>query len=258
MDFATIGGLILGIAAMVIGFWLEGGSILSLASHTAFIIVFGGTIGATVISFSIEEIKKIPAFLKQACFVQHYDLHGLIQEMVHLANRARREGLLSLEQKLKDIEDPFVRRGLQMVVDGVESSRLRDMLETEIYCAKQRQKVGIEIFETAGGYAPTMGIIGTVMGLVNVLGHMNNPDELGHSIAVAFIATLYGVGSANLMWLPIAGKLKVRSKKQVLYKELALEGIMSLQAGEASSLMKEKLLAFIDEKERDLLDEKEG
>ena len=119
--------------------------------------------------------------------------------MVTLANQARREGLLSLEQKLKDVDDSFLRRGLQLVVDGVESSRLRNMLETEIYCSNQRAKLGVEIFETAGGYAPTMGIIGTVMGLVNVLGNMSNPDELGPMIAVAFIATLYGIGTANLI-----------------------------------------------------------
>ncbi len=258
MDIATIVGLIIGFAGVVGGFLLEGGLIDALVSETAFCIVVGGTIGATVISFSLEELKKVPAFTKEAFVEEKYDLQGLIQEMVSLANRARREGLLSLEQKLKDVDDAFLRRGLQLVVDGVESSRLRDMLETEIYCSNQRAKTGVEIFETAGGYAPTMGIIGTVMGLVNVLGNISNPDELGPSIAIAFIATLYGIGTANLIWLPIAAKLKVRNKKKLLYKELALEGIMSLQAGEASSLMREKLLAFIDDAERKLLEEEEG
>lgn len=257
MDFATIGGLIIGFAALIVGFLLEGGGIGALSSHTAFIIVIGGTIGATVVSFSVEELKKIPSYLKEAFTERQYDLQGLIEDMVKMANQARREGLLTLEQSLKDIPDQFLRRGLQMVIDGVEGTRLREMMETEIYCSKQRDKNGIQIFETAGGYGPTMGIIGTVMGLVNVLGNISNPEELSHSIAVAFIATLYGVASANLLWLPIASKLKVRSQKQLLYKELALEGIMSLQSGEASSLMKEKMLAFIDEKERDIF-QKEG
>jgi chemotaxis protein MotA len=258
MDIATIVGLIIGFAGVIGGFLLEGGLISALISETAFLIVVGGTIGATVISFSFEELKRVPAFIKEAFVEQQYDLQGLIQEMVSLANRARREGLLSLEQKLKDVDDAFLRRGLQLVVDGVESSRLRDMLETEIYCSNQRAKTGVEIFETAGGYAPTMGIIGTVMGLVNVLGNMTNPDELGPMIAVAFIATLYGIGTANLLWLPLAAKLKVRNKKKLLYKELALEGIMSLQAGEASSLMREKLLAFVDDEERKLMEEEEN
>jgi chemotaxis protein MotA len=258
MDFATIGGIGFAIVMLISAFLLEGGVLGSLFTLTAAMIVFGGTIGATVTSFSMEDLKTVPSAFKDAFIQRSYDIHGLIKEMVQLANMARREGLLSLEQRLKTVEDPFVRHGLQLVVDGVESSRLRDMLETDIYCAKQRAKVGIEIFETAGGYGPTMGIIGTVMGLINVLGNMDNPDELGPAIAVAFLATLYGIASANMLWLPIATKLKGRSKAKVLYKELALEGIMSLQAGEASSLMKEKLLAFVDEKERDLLEEKEG
>lgn len=258
MDIATIGGIIFGIVSLVAAFLLEGGALGSLFTLTAAMIVFGGTIGATVTSFSADELKTIPSLFKEAFIQRRYNTRGLIQEMVQLANIARREGLLSLEQRIKTVEDSFLRHGLQLVVDGVESSRLRDMLETEIYCAKQRSKNGIEIFEAAGGFAPTMGIIGTVMGLINVLGNMENPDELGPAIAVAFLATLYGIASANLLWLPIATKLKGRSKAQILYKELALEAIMSLQAGEASSLMKEKLLAFVNEKEREVMEEKEA
>lgn len=255
MDLATIGGIVVGFGSLIVAFLLEGGVMGSLFTLSAFMIVFGGTIGATVTSFSKEELKTIPALFREAFVERHYEIQGLIKEMVQLANMARREGLLSLEQRLRNVEDPFVRRGLQLVVDGVESSRLRDMLETEIYCAKQRAKIGIDIFQVAGGYAPTMGIIGTVMGLVNVLGNIDNPSEIGPAIAVAFLATLYGIASANLLWLPIAAKLKSRDKKEILYKELALEGIMSLQAGEASSLMKEKLLAFVAENDRQFLEE---
>lgn len=257
MDIATVGGIIFAFMCLIVAFLIEGGTLGSLVTLTAFMIVFGGTIGATVISFSMAELKYVPTAIKDAFIQPRYDIQGLIKEMVQLANMARREGLLSLENKLKGIKDPFVRHGLQLVVDGVESSRLRDMLETEIYYDRQRSKTGIDIFETAGGYGPTMGIIGTVMGLINVLGNMENPGELGHAIAVAFLATLYGIASANLLWLPIATKLKGRSKAKVLYKELALEGIMSLQAGEVSSLMKDKLLAFVDERERELMEGKE-
>lgn len=252
MDLATIGGIIFGFSMLISAFLVEGGTMGSLVAPTAFLIVFGGTIGATATSFSMAELKTLPSLFKEAFVERHYDMKGLIEEMVQMANKARREGLLTLEQSLKDIPDTFLQRGLQMVIDGVEGTRLREMMETEIYCSKQRDKVGIEIFAAAGGYAPTMGIVGTVMGLVNVLGNMENPNELGPAIAVAFLATLYGIASANLLWLPISNKLKVRSKDQILYKELALEGIMSLQSGEASALMKEKMLAFVDEKQRDI------
>lgn len=218
--------------------------------------MIGGTIGATMASFPLEDLKTLPAILKTAFKERKYDYPVLIQEIVQLANQARREGLLSLEQNLPEIEDSFIRLGIQMVIDGIEGTLLRDLLETEIYCMEERHKNGISIFEAAGGYAPTMGIIGTVMGLVHVLGNMEHPEDLGPAIAVAFIATLYGVSTANLLWLPIAGKLKNKSKKERLYRELALEGILALQAGENPSFIREKLFAFLDQKTR-LLEQKE-
>jgi chemotaxis protein MotA len=246
MDITTIVGLIVGFAAMIIAFVLEGGSLGALISPTAGLIVLGGTIGATILSFTMDELKKVPALLKISFQSQVYDFNILIDQIIQMADQARREGLLSLEQNLSEIQDPFLKTGVQLAIDGVEGTLLRDILETEIYCMGERHRNGISIFEAAGGYSPTMGIIGTVMGLVNVLGHMDDPGSLGPAIAMAFIATLYGVGFANLLWLPIATKLKNKHNKESLYCELALEGVLSLQAGENPSLIQEKLRAFLE------------
>lgn len=251
MDITTIIGLLSGFAALIIAFLLEDGTMGALASATAALIVLGGTFGATIISFTLEELKKVPAILRIAFQNQKYDFHSLIDEIVQLATKARREGLLSLEQNLDEIEDPFLRLGVQLVIDGVEGTLLQELLETDIYCMQERHKSGIAIFEAAGGYSPTMGIIGTVMGLVNVLGRMDDPGSLGPAIAVAFIATLYGVGFANLVWLPIATKLKAKNKKEIFYREICLEGILSLQAGENPAFIREKLLVFFDRRERE-------
>ncbi len=251
MDVTTITGIITGFAALMIAFVMEGGTPGSLLSVTAALIVLGGTLGATAISFTLEELKKAPLLLKIAFQKQEYDFLSLIDNVVHLADKARREGLLSLEQNLNEIEDPFLRFGIQLVIDGVEGTLLRDLLETEIYCMDERHNNGIAIFEAAGGYSPTMGIIGTVMGLVNVLGHMDDPSSIGPAIAMAFIATLYGISFANLFWLPIGAKLKSKHKAERLYRELSMEGILSLQAGENPAFIREKLRVFLDRKSRE-------
>ncbi len=252
MDITTIVGLIAGFAALIIAFLIEGGTMGALSSATAALIVLGGTFGATIISFNYEELKKVPAILRVAFQNQVYDFRFLIDEIVRLADQARREGLLSLEQNLDEIEDPFLRLGVQLVIDGVEGTLLQGLLETEIYCTEERHRSGIAIFEAAGGYSPTMGIIGTVMGLINVLGRMDDPGALGPAVAMAFIATMYGIGFANLFWLPIATKLKNKHKEEMFYREICLEGILSLQAGENPAFIREKLLAFFDRQDREL------
>jgi chemotaxis protein MotA len=252
MDITTIVGLLSGFAALIIAFVMEGGTMGALSSATAAIIVLGGTFGATVLSFTAEELKKVPAILRICFQSRQYDFHSLIDEIVRLSDQARREGLLSLEQNFEEISDPFLKLGVQLVIDGVEGTLLQGLLETDIYCMEKRHKSGIAIFEAAGGYSPTMGIIGTVMGLVNVLGRMDDPGSLGPAIAVAFIATLYGVGFANLLWLPIATKLKTKHQKEAFYREICLEGILSLQAGENPAFIREKLLVFFDRRQREI------
>lgn len=256
MDITTFIGLIAGFGAMIIGFTMEGGHLTALLAPTAAVIVLGGTIGATLVGFSLEELMTLPRIIKIIVTTQKYNPQATIQELTSLAEKARREGLLSLEQEAEGIQDKFMRQGLQLVVDGTDPQLTRSILETEIYAVEQRHRTGIGFFEQAGGYAPTMGIIGTVMGLVHVLGNLTEPDKLGPQIAVAFIATLYGVCTANLFWLPIATKLKNKSRKERLMREMVLEGILSIQAGESPMIIREKLSAFLKPKDRN--EEKTG
>ena len=241
MDLSTMIGIILGIGSLLIGFVLEKGNIGSLAQLSAAIIVFGGTFGAVAASFPLEHLKNLPQLFKIAFTNQSFGVAEAYQTLVRFAEKARREGLLSLEQELESVTDKFTRQGMQLVIDGTDPDITREILESNIAVMEKRHKIGIGIFEAAGGYAPTMGIIGTVMGLVHVLGNLADPASLSGSIASAFIATLYGVSSANLIWLPIATKLKQKDKAEIAAMEMILDGIISIQAGENPSILKEKL-----------------
>lgn len=251
MEITAIGGILFSLVCLIVAFLMEGGHIEALIKPTAAMIVFGGTIGATMIGFSLSELKTIPKLLVIIMFQKLPNEVALIEQIVGLADKVRREGLLYLENQLPKIDDSFMRKGIQLVVDGTDPELVRQILETEIYSIQERHHTGASIFEAAGGYAPTMGIIGTVMGLVHVLGNLESPETLGPSIAMAFIATLYGIGSANIMWLPIAEKLKNMSKKEVMLQELMLEGIISIQAGYNPLLIRERLSAFLKPKNRE-------
>ncbi|MGI6405907.1 MAG: flagellar motor protein [Syntrophaceticus sp.] len=250
MDVATIIGLLIGFAAVIGGFLIEGGQSSALFSLTALIIVLGGTIGATAVSFNLKDIKKFPVLLVIAFNGQTYDKEKLIDRIVDIAIKARRDSLLSLENSLETIDDNFLKKGLQLIIDRIDTSVLRDILENDLYYMEERHRLGISIFDAAGGYAPTMGIIGTVVGLINVLGHMDSPDTIAPAIAVAFIATLYGIVTANLFWLPIASKLKAKNNDEVLYRSLAIEGLLAIQERENPNLIREKLQSFLEENER--------
>lgn len=245
MDIATILGIVMGIGALILGFTLEGGTLFALGSLSAAIIVFGGTLGATIICFSLADIKTLPRLFSIAMTERKSNVFETINIIVSFAEKARREGLLSLEQELTGIDNHFLQQGVQLVVDGTDPALVKDILETEMAFEDERHKIGAGIFEQAGGFGPTMGIIGTVMGLVKVLSNLAEPDKLGGEIAVAFIATLYGVGSANLLWLPLAQKLKLRNKQEALEKAIILEGVLSLQAGENPATVRDKLKAFL-------------
>jgi chemotaxis protein MotA len=250
VDLSSIIGLVLGFASLLIGFALEGGHLTALLAPTAAIIVFGGTFGATILSFPMNDIKQVPTLLKIAFTEKKFNISELIVTLTGFAEKARREGLLCLERETAGIDDEFIRQGIQLVVDGTDPALVRDILETQIDFTDQRHKIGADIFEAAGGYSPTLGIIGTVMGLVHVLGNLSDPESLGPAIAVAFIATLYGVCFANLVYLPIGHKLKLKSKQERFMKEIALEGILSIQAGDNPSIVREKLRAFLSAKVR--------
>jgi len=257
MDLATLIGLFFGLGMIVLAFIEEGGKIGMLLVATAAMIVFGGTIGATVASFTLEELKKVPYFFKVVFTDKAVDYASVLESLVDTADKARREGLLSLESQLATIDNKFQARGLQLVIDGTDPELTRSMLEMEIEAFEKGEKVGTEIFMTMGGFGPTMGIIGTVMGMVNVLSNLSNPDELGASIAVAFLATLYGIASANLFWIPFGTKIKIKTGRDALLMEMVLEGILSIQAGENPRVIKEKLMTFLPLETREKLAEQD-
>lgn len=246
LDVTAFGGIIFGVLALVSGFILEGGRAGALLQGTAAIIVIGGTIGATAVSFSFSELKKVPGLLKMALSRSAFDPIALIDQLARYSDIVRSEQPLALEPEIARAHDEFLAKGLQLIVDNADAELIRQMLEADIYARSSQQRMGASIFDAAGGYAPTMGIIGTVMGLVHVLGELNgNPNQLASSIGLAFIATLYGVSTANLLWLPMASNLKNKAKHDLLMRQMALEGILSIQQGIAPSILRDKLLSFI-------------
>lgn len=253
MDLTTVLGLLVGICALLASVILEGGHISSLFSLPAFVVIGGGTLGATAIGFTLDELKTVPTLLRIAFKNETHDVAGLIAILVSFAEKARREGLLALEEDLTAIDDKFLKKGMQLVIDGTDAELVRSIMETELAFIQERHHKGASIFEAAGGYAPTMGIIGTVMGLVHVLGNLSDTETLGPSIATAFLATFYGIGFANIFFLPLAGKLKNRSAHQVLVYEITLEGILSVQAGDNPRIVAEKLEAFLAPQKRNNL-----
>jgi chemotaxis protein MotA len=250
-------GLILGLGAMIGSFLLEGGHFMALMEPTAAMIVFGGTIATIVISFPVEDLKRLPKIFKVLFSSKKSNTVTLISYFKDLSFKTRKNGLLSIESEISaDASmDPFVKKGLQMVVDGVEGQAVRSILELQAEMTYERHAEGYSMFEAAGGYAPTMGIIGTVMGLVHVLGNLDDPSSLGPKIAVAFIATLYGVGSANIMWLPMGAKLKAINNQEMKERTLIVEAILFIQEGVNPNTIAEKLKSFLDPKELAKFDE---
>ncbi len=224
---------------------MEGGSPASLLNIPALLIVCGGTAGATLASTSMAQFKKLPKLYKKAIKPDEQDPGAAIDQLVKLAEKARREGLLALERDLKELDDEFAKKGLQLVVDGTDSTLVRSILQSEIDSMSARHAANAKIFQTGGGFAPTLGILGTVLSLVHVLENLSDPGSLGHSIAGAFLATLYGVGSANLIYLPVGNRLKELSGEEQTHCYLLLEAILSIQAGDNPRLLREKLETFL-------------
>src|SRR5262249_6436217 len=210
---------------------MEGGNPAALINIPALLIVIGGTSMATFASSSMEQMKRLPTLYKKSFAGSDLDPRAAIATMVGLADKARREGLLALENELDGLPDDYSRKGIQLVIDGTDSDLVRTILQSEIDGMMSRHRANAKFFATAGGFAPTLGILGTVLSLVHVLENLSSPRTLGHSIAGAFLATLYGVGSANIIFLPVSNKLKELSTEEVLYRELLLEAVLSIQAG---------------------------
>src|SRR5688572_7676662 len=244
MDKTSLPGLVLGLVALLGGAYMEGTTPDKLMMLPAFIIVIGGTIGAAMVSFPLDVVMAFPKHMKIAFTEVKHDLTHVVETLVKLSDRARREGLLALEQEAGNLE-PFTRRGVQMVVDGSDPALVREILEADIDAMRERHKPGAGIFEAMGGYAPTMGIIGTVMGLVHVLENLSEPDKLGPLIASAFLATLYGIFFANALFLPFAAKLKSKSADEAHLKQLVVEGVLAVQSGDNPRVVREKLDAYL-------------
>jgi chemotaxis protein MotA len=244
MDKTTLPGLILALVALLGGAMMEGTTPDKLVMLPAFIIVFGGTFGAAMISFPLEVTLALPKYFAILFKSVTHDLPHVVETFVRLADRARREGLLALEQEASTLE-PFTRRGVQMVVDGTDPALVREILEADIEAMQLRHKPGAGMFEAMGGFSPTMGIIGTVMGLVHVLENLSEPDKLGPLIASAFLATLYGIFFANALFLPFASKLKAKSAEEAHLKQLVVEGVLAVQSGDNPRVVREKLDAYL-------------
>lgn len=237
-------GILIALGALLGGTVIEGGSPMAFANVSAILIIFGGTFGATIASFSMAEFLRFPKLFGLAIKSRPGHAAEMRSRLVTFAERARREGLLALESDVDQVEDPFLRKGLQMVIDGMEPEIVEEILELDTEAMQRRHADGAAIFTAMGGYAPTMGVIGTVMGLVNVLSRLDDPGHLGESIAVAFIATLIGVGSANIVWLPIANALKLSSAHEVAERRMAITGILAIQAGDNPRIVAQKLDSF--------------
>ncbi len=248
IDLTTLGGIIFGITMVVLGFILEGGSAGALLEVTAAMIVFGGTLGAVAVSFSANEIRRGPHYIKMAFTKSPFDPLALIDEIIELNDIKRRNSgsALALESSVAKIQDPFLKKGVQMLVDNTTQDDLRTKLERELFTENEDREVGASMFEVAGGFAPTMGIIGTVMGLVNVLGSISEgADALAGAIGSAFIATLYGVLSANILWLPISQKLRIQADHNRLLHEIAMEGLILMNEAKSSIVLRDTLSGFV-------------
>jgi chemotaxis protein MotA len=238
-------GIGIGLGCILLSVIMEGGNPAALIGIPPFLIVVGGTLGATFASVTLEQIKLIPALYKKAIGGNAFEPQKAIELMVGLAEKARREGLLALEGDLEGVDDDFTRKGIQLVVDGKDSEIVKQILHSEMDGMAQRHRQNAALFTTAGGFAPTLGIIGTVLSLVHVLENLSDPGGLGKSIASAFIATLYGVGSANIIYLPVGNKLKALAAEELNYREMQLEAILAIQAGDNPRTIGEKLETYI-------------
>jgi chemotaxis protein MotA len=246
MDPATLIGIVLALGALLAMMIMEGSSPLAIVLIPPLILVFGGTFGAAIAGSAMADVKKIGGWFKLALMPAKVPpVSDRIATLVSLAEKARKEGLLALEAQVKDIDDPFLKRGLQMGIDGTDPEELRTVLEGEISAKKAEDKVAAKFFTAMGGYAPTIGIIGTVVGLIHVLENLSSPESLGPLIASAFVATLWGVLSANIFWLPMGAKITRISDLQAAQMELLVEGITEIQAGTSPRAVRQKLTALV-------------
>ena len=247
MDLATLIGIGLAAFGILFGQFLEGGSVLQILQPTAALIVFGGTLGATMIGFPMSAMKQAAADFLHILKDEPNNPNAIIDQIIQFTNKARREGIIALEKDAANIEDEFFRKAIMMAVDGSEPKELRETMEVELQYMEERGETSVKVYEAAGGFCPTIGIIGAVLGLIQVMQNLDNIEEVGHGLAVAFVATIYGVGAANIIFLPAAGKLKIKHRRKIVLKEMMLEGTLGILEGQNPRLIEGKLASFLDE-----------
>lgn len=251
MDLFSLIGTILGVSAVVGGQLLEGGHLSQILQGTAALIVVGGTMGAMLVSYPMQDIKDAFKMIPLVFENVNLDLRPVIEEIVRIATVARKEGVLAIEAQRATIQNPLFKKSIKYVIDGFEPQTVKDIIDTEIELALEREENAGKVFEGAGGYAPTIGIIGAVLGLIHVMSMLNDPSKIGEGIAVAFVATVYGVGLSNLILIPWGTKLKRKAQQRALVKEVIKLGVVGIQEGLNPHFLKEKLEVFLDSSLRD-------
>jgi chemotaxis protein MotA len=250
VDKSSFSGLLLAVGGIVAGLLLEGGNFGQIMQPTAAMIVLGGTLGAVMLQYPLPIIWLAVQQMGSVFVSPPHNSIAMIRQLVGYAQKARRDGLVSLDAELENINDPFLKRTLMLAVDGTEPAELRKIMELELENQEEYEEQVPQVFESAGGFAPTIGIIGAVLGLIQVMQHLDKIDEVGRGIAVAFVATIYGVGSANLLYLPMAGKMKLRMREQQGMREMTLEGVASILEGMNPRMLEAKLLGYLVEVEQ--------
>jgi len=248
MNIATIIGLVVALVALNAMFLLNGGTPMSIFDYTSIIGTFGGIIGATLVSYPLHKVLGLPGVMMKTMKLLPDRSTEIIQLFQRLSDSARRDGLLALESEANEIEDNFIRRGVMLVVDGADSDVVENVMETEIELMEERHKANATMLESIAAFCPVFGVIGTLMGMILVLGNLSNPDSLGPGIAVAFLGSLYGIGAANIVFLPMANKLKGLSAQEATEKRMVVQGLLAVQAGENATIVREKLGSFIPSK----------
>jgi len=257
VDIATVAGIVSGVILFAVAMSTNG-SILDFVDFPSFLIVLGGTVAGTLINYPIYKVLEVIRILRVVFTKNTISPTEIIKKIVNFAEIARREGLLALEDAAYQVEDDFLKKGILLIVDGTDPELVRNILETELAFLEDRHKTGQSIFETMGALAPAFGMIGTLIGLIRMLRNLNNPEAIGPGMAVALLTTFYGALLANLVFIPVAGKLKIRSNEEILNKEVMIEGMLSIQAGENPRIIEEKLKAFLAPKIRESLQDEKG
>jgi chemotaxis protein MotA len=244
VDKMSIAGILIAILSIYLGFMLDGGNLSALFELPAFIIVFGGTMGAVILQSSFAQFNHAISLLNWLVQPPTYDIDEGLEDIVNWASKARESGFLALEDTALEIEDNFTQKGLNLLVDGVETDRLHDTLALDLAISQQHNLRSANVFESMGGYSPTIGILGAVLGLIHAMSNLTDPTLLGQGIATAFIATIYGVGFANLLYIPIANKIRAVVERQTMYREMMCEGLLSIANGDNPKSIENKLSAF--------------